>query len=222
MQEQGKKHPDPDNPRYLKQDPKRTFDYQQCKKCHKTSFDRFSKGAHAEALTKEQKTGTLSKTGHAPTCGDCHSAHYAPPHLSRVETGIRLTNTCGTCHPDQKASYLNNFHGKAAVNLEYETSAFCTDCHGAHHCLSLKKKEITLSACRRCHPDATSGFADIIIHDTTTDLDQKSADKLKGLKIVHILGWLSFVFIVMVIAFFYTHSSLLMLRKIHEKLRRHK
>ncbi len=222
MLEKGKAHPDPKDPDYLKKDPKRTFDYRQCEKCHKKSYERFTKGAHAEALEKEKKTGEVSKTGYAPTCGDCHSAHYAPAHLSRVETGKNMTETCGSCHPDQKTSFLANFHGKAAVNLGYDKSAFCTDCHGAHESLSLKDKKEALNACRRCHLDAKEGFADIIIHDSNKDIEKKSDAKKQGLRIVHLLGWISFVFVVMVLAFFYSHSSLLLLRKIHEKLRSHK
>lgn len=223
MQENGKEHPELKAPKYLKkEDPKRTFDYQKCEKCHKKSYERFLKGAHAEALQKEKKTGEISKTGNAPTCGDCHSAHYAPAHLSRNEIGKNMMETCGACHEDQQMSFLANFHGKAAVNLGYDKSAFCTDCHGAHECLSLKDKQEALEACRRCHPDAKNGFADIIIHDSTKDIEKKSDAKKQGLKIIHLLGWISLIFVIMVLAFFYSHASLLLLRKIHEKLRTHK
>ena len=224
MTEEGKKHPDPEAPGYLQQDPKRTFDYQKCEKCHKKSYERYTKGAHAQALAKEKKDGKASETGPAPTCGDCHSAHYAPSHLSRVETGINATETCGSCHPSQMRSYLANYHGKAAVNLDYEKSAFCTDCHGAHDCRSLKEKENALAACRRCHFDAPPSFADVIIHDATAaaDVQEKSETKQKALKVVHMLGWISLVFVVTLLVFFYSHSSLLLLRKIHEKLRKRK
>ena len=224
MTEEGKKHPDPEAPGYLKQDPKRTFDYKNCEKCHKKSYERYTKGAHAEALAKEKKDGKASETSPAPVCGDCHSAHYAPSHLSRTETGINAAETCGTCHPNQMRSYLANYHGKAAVNLDYEKAAFCTDCHGAHDCRSLKEKENALAACRRCHFDAPPSFADVIIHDATAaaDVQEKSETKQKGLKVVHMLGWISLVFVVTLLVFFYSHSSLLLLRKIHEKLRKRK
>jgi hypothetical protein len=51
-----------------------------------------------------------------------------------------MTEMCGVCHPVQKRSYLENYHGKTAVHLKYEASAYCTDCHRAHTCLSLKKR----------------------------------------------------------------------------------
>lgn len=217
----GKKHPDDKSPAFLKEDPKRVFDYSMCSKCHKKSYERYQVGEHAKALKKEKESGQISKTGFAPTCGDCHSAHYARSHASRIDTGKAMTETCGTCHPDQRDSYLANYHGKAAVNLGHEKAAFCTDCHGAHESLSLKDQPQALTACRRCHPDAGDRFADIIIHDSPLHADKKNETKQTGLSRVHFLGFLSFVFIVLVLAFFYSHSCLLMLRKLHEKLRKH-
>ncbi|WP_022666190.1 cytochrome c3 family protein [Desulfospira joergensenii] len=222
MQAKGKSHPDPEAAGFLKTDPKRTFDYQTCKKCHKTAHERFLKGEHAKAAEKEKKEGKPSQTGFAPTCGDCHSAHYSKSRKSRADTGKEMTRTCGACHPDQEASYLDNYHGKAGVNLGYDKAAFCTDCHGAHTAVSLKDKTQVLTTCRRCHPDATAAFADIIIHDTTKNLTVKTDAKQKGLKWVHALGTLSLIFVVAVLVFFYAHTGLLMLRKLHEKLRRHK
>ena len=133
-----------------------------------------------------------------------------------------MTETCGTCHPEQKESFLANYHGKAAVNLGYDKAAFCTDCHGAHTTLSLKDKEAALNACRRCHSDATPEFANIIIHDSTKNLDLKNDVKKSSLKWVHAMATLSLIFVAAVLAFFYLHTGLLMLRKLHEKLRRHK
>lgn len=217
-----KPHPDKDKAAkdYLKKELRRTYDYQTCRKCHKTAWDRNLKGRHAEALEKELFEGKPSKTGVAPNCGDCHAAHYAKSHAPRIATGRQMVRDCGSCHPDQADSYLANFHGKAAVNLEYDKSAYCTDCHGAHTTVSLKDKNRLLAACRRCHPKASDEFANIIIHDSTNHLDQKSDDKQAALKIVHWLGLLSLIFVSVLLVFFYAHTGLLMLRKLHEKLRR--
>jgi hypothetical protein len=220
MVDKDKSHPDEKSPAFMKQDPKRTFDYGMCQKCHKKGYERYQNGEHAKAIKKEKETDQVSKTGFAPTCGDCHSAHYSKSHISRVETGKAMTETCGTCHPDQRDSYLANYHGKAAVNLGHDKAAFCTDCHGAHESLSLKDNPQTLKTCQRCHPDATENFADIIIHDSPLHADKKNETKQSGLTKVHFLGFLSFLFIVLVLAFFYSHSCLLMLRKLHEKLRK--
>ncbi len=215
-------HPDEKSDLFLKKDPMRTFDYQTCKKCHTTAHTRVMTGEHAKAFEKEKEEGKPSKTGFAPRCGDCHSSHYEKSHKSRAQVGREMILSCGTCHPNQVASYLENYHGKAAVNLGYEDAAFCTDCHGAHATVSLKDKDVLLNTCRRCHPDAKDEFANIIIHDSTHDLEMKTAEKQSLLKEVHILGTLSLLFIVAVLVFFYTHTGLLMLRKLHEKLRRHK
>ncbi len=215
-------HPDPKDANFLTHQTKRNFDYQSCKKCHKNAHGRYQKGEHAKALTKEITEGKPSETGFAPTCGDCHSAHYSKSHRSRPMIGKEMTQTCGACHPDQKTSFLANYHGKAAVNLGYEKAAFCTDCHGAHTTVSLKDKELVLNRCKRCHSDATPEFANIIIHDSTKNLELKNKAKKSGLKWVHWLGSLSLFFVVGVLVFFYTHTGLLMLRKLQEKLRRHK
>jgi len=217
----GMVHPNPESKDFLKRETRRIFDYQTCQKCHKASYDRFLSGEHAKALTKEKETGKQSNTGYAPTCGDCHSAHYSKSHLSRIEIGKNMTESCGACHPDQKKSYLANYHGKAAVNLGYEKSASCTDCHGAHNCVALKDKEEALKSCRRCHPDAQPQFADIVIHDSKETLEKKSENKQTGLRLTHTLSLISLLLIIAVLAFFYNHSCLLMLRKIQEKLGKH-
>ncbi len=218
----GKSHPDPEATDFLKTQTKRNFDYQACRKCHKTAYTRFLKGEHAKAAIKEKFTGESSKTGFAPNCGDCHSAHYVKSHMSRAQTGKVMTESCGTCHIEQKESFLDNYHGKTAINLGYDKAALCTNCHGAHTTLSLKDQEAALNACRRCHFDATPEFANIIIHDTKKNLELKNDKKKLGLKWIHGLGALSLIFVVGVLIFFYIHTGLLMLRKLHEKLRRHK
>jgi hypothetical protein len=223
MNTDGKSHPDTtDSPNFLKKRVKRLYDYRQCQKCRKIAYERYATGEHAVALEKEKKSGTVSKTGYAPTCGDCHSAHYSKSHLSRAETGKRLTEVCGSCHADQKASFLSNFHGKMAVHLGYDKSAFCTDCHGAHACSSLKDRKAALKTCQRCHPDAGPNFADVVIHDSFKNMDQKSDEKRAGLQKIRIFGLLSFCVVSFLLVLFYGHSFLLMLRKIHEQLRKHK
>lgn len=216
----GKSHPDLEA--FLKTGSKTEFDYQACRKCHKTAFARFATGEHATAAEKQKAGEPPSKTGPAPDCGDCHSAHYSKSHLSRSQTGRIMTETCGACHQEQKKSFLANYHGKAGVNLGYEKAAFCTDCHGAHTILSLKDKQAALNACLRCHKAATPEFANIIIHDSTKQIELKSDAKQAGLKWVHALRVLVLILVVAVLAFFYLHTGLLMLRKLHDKLRRHK
>jgi hypothetical protein len=70
------KHPDPKAIDSLKTEAKRNFDYQLCKNCHESEHESFLKGEHAKAAMEENESSKPSETEFAPTCGDCHSAHY--------------------------------------------------------------------------------------------------------------------------------------------------
>ena len=227
MVEGTKKHPDPEAPGYLKTDVRERFDYGRCKRCHLKAHERSLEGAHAEAM-KQQREADQTETGQkddapypAPTCGHCHSAHYDRSQRSRVEVGRTMTEICGKCHPVEKATYLKNYHGRAAVDLGHAEAAYCTDCHGAHACISLKKEgENAISACRRCHPDAGENFADIVIHYSTQRLADDDHPKRSAIFRIYVAGLVSLAFISILLIGFYSHSFLLMIRKIHDKLRR--
>ena len=216
-----KKHPDPDDEAFLKKDITRTYDYRSCKRCHPVAYNQSLTGAHAKALELERAG---KKTDHgkpqAPTCGNCHSSHYVQGKLSRVETGIAMIRTCAVCHPEETASYLDNYHGKTAVYHKAQRSPFCTDCHGTHQCASLKDPAAAQAACQRCHPEASTQFARFIIHVSTagiTDGDQEKADKLAAIYRIEVIG---FIFVLVVLGFFYFHSFIWFLRRMHEKLRK--
>jgi len=218
-------HPDPRLANFLKSDPRVTYDYSRCQTCHRKSYERYLLGEHAKVLAKlaqpEPSSDTVTSVRRAPTCGNCHSAHYARAHLSRVEIGKLMTAECGSCHPDQQKSYLENYHGKTAVNLEYDKGAYCTDCHSAHTTLSLQNPDNRLTACKRCHPKAGAEFANIVIHYSHVDLETKDAAKKTRILRIGLISVLSLIFVVVLLIFFYSHAFLLMLRKMHEKLRKH-
>jgi hypothetical protein len=225
MKEMERPHPDSTNSGFLKKEAVQKYDYKRCQNCHHLSYERYLKGAHAKALQKEQQSSLLKEGAptkiKAPTCGDCHSSHYEKAHLSRLETGRQMTELCGSCHLPQKITYLENYHGKAAVHLGKTTAAFCTDCHGAHTCLSLKDRKEALLACQRCHPQASANFAGLVIHPTwpaDIKVDPGKAAKVKVIKLVTVLMG---VLVLIVVFFFYGHSFLWLLREIHERLRRH-
>ena len=178
MIEQGKVHPNRKDTTAMKKVSLRFYDYKRCAACHPESYKRYLVGEHAKALIKQKQDQLLdnkeaSPERLAPTCGDCHSSHYAQAKLSRIAMGEQMTETCGKCHPSQKMSYLKNLHGQLGVFLEKKASAYCTDCHGAHTCESLKDKEKALTACRRCHRNAPTGFASIVIHTGSEDVSKK-------------------------------------------------
>jgi hypothetical protein len=226
MTEENKKHPDLSDTQILKRDATGIYEYLRCKACHRKSYERYLLGEHTRALEEEQQKvlrGHDLEAGRkkAPTCGICHSAHYLKSHLSRTEIGRQMTDICGSCHLAQKITYLENFHGKRAVNLGNEASAYCTDCHGAHNCVSLKKKKDALLACQRCHPEAEENFAEFVIHPTTKDLKQDDTDKRARVAVIKAVTAVMLILVILVVGFFYGHSFLWLLRDLHEKLRKH-
>ncbi|NWF93615.1 MAG: hypothetical protein HXY46_11900 [Syntrophaceae bacterium] len=209
IEEKGVKHPDP---KLLGKASTLLYDYKRCEKCHPEEHQRYLKGAHAKALSEKKKD--------APTCGHCHVTHYAAAGQSRLELGKWMTGMCGTCHPVQKRSYLENYHGKTAVHLRYEASAYCTDCHGAHTCLSLKKREEALEACRKCHADAGIRFTEFVIHASREGLKKEDIEKVEKVRIIRWIEISFGIFVFGVLAFFYSHTLIWTLRKIHERLKK--
>jgi hypothetical protein len=209
IEEKGVRHP---NPKLLGRVSTLLFDYKKCEKCHPQEYQRYLKGAHAKALVEGKKD--------APTCGNCHVTHYVVSNQSRLELGRWMAEMCGVCHPVAKKTYLENYHGKAAASLGYEASAYCTDCHGAHTCLSLKKKEEALEACKKCHPNAQIRFTDFVIHASEEGVKKEDVEKLKKLKVIR---WIEIGFgilVLVVLAFFYSHTLVWILRKVHEWLKK--
>jgi len=209
IEEKEKKHPDSN---LLGRTSTLLYDYKGCEKCHPQEYQRYLKGAHAKAWVEKKKD--------APTCGNCHVSHYVTAGQPRLELGRWMTEMCGVCHPVQKRTYLENYHGKTAASLGYEASAYCTDCHGAHTSLSLKKKEEALEACQKCHPDAKLKFTDFVIHASKEDVKKEDVEKLEK---VTVIKWVEVGFGILVfcvLAFFYSHTLVWTLRKVHEWLKR--
>jgi hypothetical protein len=209
IEEKGVKHPDP---KLLERLSTLLYDYKKCEKCHPQEYQRYVKGAHAKALLEKKKD--------APTCGNCHVTHYVLSGQSRLELGKWMTEMCGICHPIQKRTYLENYHGKTAALLNYEASAYCTDCHSAHTCLSLKKKEDALEACQKCHANAKLRFTGFVIHASEEGVKKEDVEKLERLRIIR---WTEVGFGILVfgvLAFFYSHTLVWTLRKVHEWLKR--
>ena len=221
----GRDHPDRAHPDFLKKPATRAYDYRQCRRCHQVVYDRYQIGVHAEALAKEaaaspaQGVPTPSRMP-APTCGDCHSSHYARSKSTRVDIGRQMVVSCGRCHPDQAASYLENIHGKAGVNLGNSESAFCTDCHGAHSVVSLKNPEATLPSCRRCHPKAETEFANFVIHASLESASGEDSPKKGSVVWIHRIQMAAIAVVVLSLVFFFGHTLLWLLRETHQKLRK--
>jgi len=142
-----------------------------CGTCHRGMLDRYMKGVHYSADERE-----MAKL---PTCADCHSAH----HITEVDKNLfmrEVTHQCGTCHADLSETYLQTIHGKA-YQLGYDKVARCSDCHDPHLALMVSNPDSSvgennrLNTCRKCHPDATAGFAEYLTHATHTDREKYPA-----------------------------------------------
>ncbi len=224
MMEGMRPHPDRQDSASLKADPMKTYDYGRCAACHQQAYDRYLRGEHAKAMIRQKEPKTVEEqqaalARPAPTCGDCHSSHYVKAHLSRVEIGVQMTETCGSCHPAQRASYLADIHGRTGVYLGKPAAAYCTDCHGAHNCVSLKNKEEALPVCQRCHKGATAGFTSVVIHAGQPVMTKQSAEKQRSTAIIQIVGRIVKIAVILVIAFFVLHTFVWILREVHRKLR---
>ncbi|MGP8282586.1 MAG: multiheme c-type cytochrome [Desulfomonilaceae bacterium] len=221
---QGKVHPNRKDSSAMKKVSVRSYDYKRCAACHPESYKRYLVGEHAKALIKQKQDQLLgnkeaSPERLAPTCGDCHSSHYTQAKLSRISIGEQMTETCGKCHPSQKMSYLKNLHGQLGVFLQKKASAYCTDCHGAHTCDSLKDKEKALTACRRCHRNAPVGFAGIIIHTGSEDISKKDPKKQADMAMIATVKRIGQIVTVIILAFFALQTFVWILRELHNKLR---
>lgn len=216
------KHPNIEDPKYLAAPARREFNYHLCAECHRLAWDRYTKGAHADSMRKQAQEPPKKGATLAPTCADCHNPHTDQGGQGRLSLGRRQVQVCGSCHPSQATTYMQNYHGKAAVNLGHPTAAFCTDCHGAHQAVSLKDKDAALTACKRCHLKAPPNFAQVVIHPAKAGLDPKAdQDKLWRVSLILAVSMIMFVIVLVVISAYYGHTLLWWLRDLHHKIRKH-
>lgn len=226
MTGEGRTHPNPEEPGFLKTAAIYAYDYSRCRKCHQTSYERYLTGGHARARQDPANTADAVKTiwppptYSAPTCGACHTAHYVHSGLSRVESGQAQVAVCSQCHPAHTASYLSNIHGRLAVNLQNASAAFCSDCHGAHNVVSLTDHEAALSACRRCHPKAGAEYANIVIHVAMDHVGPHETPKDPAIRWIERVRLAALGVVALTLVLFFGHSFLWLLRELHEKLRK--
>lgn len=213
-------HPDPRAPDYLRKSARTEFDYRYCARCHSTAYERYGRGKHQEEMKKQEGEPPGPDGFPSPTCAHCHDPHSVVPHQDRRSSARVQVEVCGSCHRAEKASYLENYHGRTAVHLGYEKSALCSDCHGAHSVVSLKEKEAALKACRRCHPGAPPGLAEMVIHAGPEALKAEDGPKKERVAVIRALGVIMAVIALVAVLGFYTHGFLWLLRELKEKIRR--
>jgi cytochrome b subunit of formate dehydrogenase len=125
-----------------------------CLACHEKSSDvavgGYRKSVHHAAVA-------AGKT-EAATCIDCHGAHsvnHSQDPKSRAHH-LAIPATCGHCHKEEKARFLESSHWKAAQQ-GFREAPVCTDCHGEHAILAGKDPSSATYAgnvtktCSACH-----------------------------------------------------------------------
>jgi cytochrome b subunit of formate dehydrogenase len=137
-----------------------------CGTCHKGILDQYVESVHA--IHRKGKVD-----GDLPTCADCHSAHGITE-TEQDKFMTEVTQTCGSCHKELAATYLETMHGKAYLLGSVE-SAKCSDCHGPHRVLSVNDPHSSVGArnivntCRKCHANANQRFTGYLTHATHHD-----------------------------------------------------
>lgn len=158
-----------------------------CERCHSLIFAEYADSVHGSALIGEGNPDV-------PTCIDCHGVHNISGPMN-TEFHLFSPQLCAECHADEELmgkygittnvfnSYVSDFHGTTVIFEQQfkgqETNKpVCIDCHGVH---IMKKvddaesqviRENLLSTCQRCHPEATSNFADAWLGHYEPDINR--------------------------------------------------
>ncbi len=154
-------------------------------------------------------------------CVDCHTSITAVPHKNLPATAaardrerLAVNKTCGNCHAKEWRSYTETYHGQVAV-LGYANIATCADCHGTHAIRPASDQASSaapgnlLQTCRKCHTDATVGFATFEAHATTDDFAHYPYVWLASKFVTAAVGG--------VLWFFWIHSALWLYRELRDR-----
>ena len=149
-----------------------------CAKCHSTIYDEYANSVHGQGVL-------VDKNPDVPSCINCHGVHTIVGPEGSNEFRLSSPQICAKCHTDKSimgkygistqvlSTYLSDFHGTTYALFIREDPdqqvnvPVCYDCHGVHNIArvddpqhGLEIKQNILSACQRCHPDATTNFPD--------------------------------------------------------------
>ena len=180
-----------------------------CGNCHAAEFAAYATSIHGRLVLQDHDTK-------AAICADCHSTHgIRVPTLTSSE--LLITHNCGNCHREQLQTYLESYHGQVNA-LGYAYTAKCFDCHGYHRIQLVDDPRSTvfpanrLATCRKCHTDASPGFATFEPHGNSHDIEHYP--------LLWIAGHFMTALLAGVFAFFWTHSALWFYRSYQERKQR--
>ncbi len=180
-----------------------------CGKCHAKERAEYATSVHGKEVLENQNPV-------AAVCSDCHSTHDVED-PAKDSTRLAITKNCGNCHSDNLSTYTQTYHGQ--VNkLGYAHTAKCFDCHGSHGIQRVADPKSSMhpdnrvATCKKCHQDATPGFATFEPHGTTHDFDRYPYIWLAS---KFMIGLLAGTF-----AFFWTHTALWFYREYKDRQQR--
>ena len=173
-----------------------------CGTCHDEQLETYTSSIHGKELLEKNNLK-------APVCITCHTTHEIT-NTSLNSFKLLVTDTCGSCHKDNLASYRDTYHGQV-TRLGGTETAKCYNCHGSHGILpssdpaSKVHVDNRLKTCQSCHDGkkrelATAGFVSFGPHANSHDF-AKYPQMWIATKFMQAL-------LVGVFAFFWLHSGL--------------
>ena len=110
---------------------------QTCGTCHSKQLVMASSGVSSATFGSYEQSvhgkAVAGGSGQAAVCTDCHGEHDiltgADPKSPIAKANVPAT--CGKCHSDVQADYVQSIHGTALAKGNWQ-SPVCTDCHGIH------------------------------------------------------------------------------------------
>ncbi|MGB8476526.1 MAG: cytochrome c3 family protein [Candidatus Acidiferrum sp.] len=139
-----------------------------CGSCHAGPKAVYFAGIHGKQL----QAGNPK----APVCSDCHTPHQVA-NVQDVSWQMKESATCGGCHKERFATYLDTFHAQVSA-LGYVETAHCWNCHRFHDILPASNPESSISpanliaTCGQCHKGSTASF--VGFHPHANPRDRKS------------------------------------------------
>ncbi len=193
-----------------------------CLGCHGSAgFSQADSSGQQHSLSVSADEFAASVHGPMLHCVDCHTAITEVPHQNAPSTPadwararLAANKSCGNCHVEAAKSYAETFHGQVAI-LGYPDTATCSDCHGNHAIrpvsdpASPAARANLLATCRKCHADATAGFATFQSHGTSHDFARYPYNWLITKMIIAGVGGVT--------AFFLVHSALWFYRELRDR-----
>lgn len=176
-----------------------------CGSCHAGPKAAYFAGIHGRALQ--------AGNSKAPVCSDCHIAHEVA-NVQSVSWQMKESATCGGCHHERFATYLDTFHAQVSA-LGYVETAHCWNCHNFHDTLpaSDPKSMIApgnlIATCGQCHASATVSFVRYHPH-----ADPRNRQSFPAL---YYSAWFMNLLLLSVLSFFGLHTILWFVRSVFDR-----